>query len=456
MFAIQKKSSEMQNLADEIMIYMVIVASISILITLSFIFYFPSKIVEPIKELTAKIKSVSEKKYDQKLAISSKDELGELASAFNLMAERLKLYETRQIDQLLFEHKRLEAVVHSFEDGIVFLDESHKVVLVNNTILDITGLKESEILNQYISSVTVHNDLVREIYKSVTTKSSGVESEIAAIKVVHNGKELFFNIDVEEIITFSQSEQKETSIGILILLRNVTKFQERDKAKTNLLATASHELKTPLSSIKLSLKLLEDKRMGELNNEQKEVVNSLRQQSNRLSRVINELLDYSQIETGNIRLNFSKVRPDLVLDIGITALLMQLSEKNIDLITNIEEGLPEIRADLEKLAFVFINILNNAIRYSKPGGEIKVDVRKSGDDVEFSIKDNGPGISKADGEKLFQRFSYTTNQSKQGWGLGLAISKEFIQAQFGKIWVESEEGKGSKFFFTIPVHTVLE
>jgi len=450
MFAIQKKSSEMQTLADEITIYMATVATISILIALSFIFYFPSKIIKPIKELTARIKSVSERNYDQKLELSTKDELGELASAFNLMAERLKLYEAKHIDQLLFEHKRLEAVVGSFEDGILFLDENRKVVLVNTTILEITGLKENEILHQFIPDVANHNDLIREIYKPVLLKNSGDDAESKPIKVVSGGKELFFNVEAEEIITYSQSVKKETSIGILILLRNITKFQERDKAKTNLLATASHELKTPLSSINISLKLLEDKRLGELNVEQKELINSLRQQSNRLSRVINELLDYSQIETGNIRLTFSVVKPDLLLDIGITAMMMQLSEKNIDLQTNVEEGLPEIRVDLEKLAFVFINILNNAIRYSKKEGKIKIEVKKADNDVEFSIKDNGPGISKEDREKLFQRFSQASNKSKHGWGLGLAISKEFIQAQFGKIWVESEEGKGSKFIFSLP------
>ena len=419
MDAINRKTNNIQTTADDVIIYMSIVAAVSILITLFFIFTFPSKIVEPIKELTEKIKSISDRNYDQKLDINTKDELGELSTAFNIMAERLKLYEAKQIDQLLFEQKRLEAVVHSFEDGILFIDENRKIVLINETVLQIAGLEQNAALNQSVIAVAEYNDLIREIYKTVQLRSSNGITELKPIRIVRNGKESFFNVEAEEIITYSESEKKETFIGNLILLRNITKFQERDTAKTNLLATVSHELKTPLSSINLSLRLLEDKRLGELNNEQKEVLNALRQQSNRLSRVINELLDYSQIETGNIRLKFSQVKPDAVLDIGITALMMQISEKDIDLKTEIEEGLPEIKIDIEKVVFVFINILNNAIRYSKKGDEINIDVRKNNNDVEFSIRDNGPGISEEDCGKLFQRFTQVGNKSKQGWGLGL-------------------------------------
>jgi PAS domain S-box-containing protein len=448
--AISRKSNELQRTADDVIIYMLIAAGVSVLIALLFLFTFPSKIAGPIKELTQKIKSISERNYDQKLDINTKDELGELSKAFNTMVERLKIYEAKQIDRLLFEQKRLEAVVHSFEDGILLVDENRRIVLANDTILQLSGLKEGDISNKLITEAAEHNDLIKEIYKTVQKKISNGDTGIKPIRIAKDGRESYFNIESEEIITYSELEKKEIFIGNLILLKNITKFQERDKAKTNLLATASHELKTPLSSINLSLKLLDDKRFGSLNKDQKEVLNSLRQQSSRLSKVINELLDYSQIETGNIKLTFSTVKPDAVLDIGITALMMQISEKVIDLKTCIEEDLPEIRVDLEKAVFVFINILNNALRYSKREDEIIIEVKKINNSVEFSIKDNGPGISKEDQEKLFQRFTQVGNSSKQGWGLGLAISKEFMEAQNGKIWIESETGKGSKFIFSFP------
>jgi len=455
MIAIKKKSSELQNLSEDITIYMAVVAAVSIFITLSFIFYFPSRIVEPIKELTEKIKSISDRNYNQKLEIKSKDELGQLANAFNVMADRLKLYEAKHIDQLLFEQKRMESLVHSLEDGVLLIDENRKVVIANSTVLEITGLRQKDILAQYLPDlpdVAAANDLIREIYNSVAQLKEGNKEENKPLRIVKDKKEFFYKIETEDIITFSEYSQQEIFIGTLILLRNITLYQERDTAKTNLLATASHELKTPLSSINLSLKLLEDKRIGELNNEQKEVISSLRQQSNRLSRVINELLDYSQIETGNIKLKFTSVKPEDIIELGVTALMMQAAEKNIDFETDIEENLPGVRADLEKIVFVFVNLLNNAIRYSKLNDKIKLLARKYEDEVWFSVIDYGPGIIKEDQDKLFQRFAQVgNNKSKKGWGLGLAISKEFVFAQGGRIWVESEPGKGSKFIFSLPV-----
>ena len=450
MFAIQKKSNDLQKIAGEITIYMSVVATASILIALFFILSFPSKIVGPIKELTEKIKSISERNYDQKLEISSKDELGELASAFNNMADRLKLYQAKHIDQLLSEQRRMEALVHNLDDGVLLIDENKKVVLANKTILDITGLKETDIVSHYMPDIAAQNDLMREVYK-YTLNLDKENNSVKPLRIVFNNEELFYNIEKEEIKTYSELSHQETFIGYLILLKNITQFQARDTAKTNLLATVSHELKTPLSSINLSLKLLDDKRVGSLNEEQKEVINSLRQQSNRLSRVINELLDYSQIETGNIKLRFSPANPEDVIDLGVTALMLQLSEKNINLETEIEDNLPSINADVEKTVFVLVNLLSNAIRFSKENDKIKIKVNRQKNEIYFSVVDNGPGIPKNQQEKLFERFTNIGDKSKRGWGLGLAIAKEFVQAQNGRIWVESEVGEGSNFIFTLPV-----
>ncbi len=453
MFAVKKKSTEMQKLSGEITIYMAVVAAISIIITLIFIFYFPARIVEPIKELTERIKSISERKYEQKLEVNSKDELGELASAFNIMAERLKLYEAKHIDQLLFEQKRTEALVDNLDDGVLLIDENRKIVIANNTIYELTGLTQNDILFQYLPDIAVSNDLLREIFRTAIKIKEG-DNEAKPLRIIKNNKEVFYKIETEDIVTYSEFSKQEIFIGNLILLRDITQYQERDTAKTNLLATASHELKTPLSSINLSLKLLEDKRIGDLSNEQKEILNSLRLQSNRLSRVINELLDYSQIETGNIKLKFTPVKPEDIIELGVTALMMQAAEKNIELETEIDENLPSVKADLEKVVFVLVNLLNNAIRYSRQNDHIKISAFKMDNEVRFSVKDNGPGISKEDQEKLFQRFTQVGKKSRQsasgGWGLGLAISKEFVLAQGGRIWVESDEGKGSKFIFTLP------
>lgn len=457
MNSIIKKNESLQKTANEVTFYMIIVALISITVSSVFLFSFPAKILKPIKDLTKSIKYISEKNYDQKLAIIANDELGELSLAFNFMVEKLKLYDAKHIDTLLFEQKRMEAVVQSFEDGILFIDEDKKVVLVNNTTLQITGLKEQDLVSKFIYEITIKNDLLNEIYKTITDQQQSYDIDTKPLRVVQNEKEYFYNIKTKEIVTFSELAKKEMYIGSLIILKNVTKYKEIDVAKTNLLATVSHELKTPLSSINLSIKLLEDSRIGELNPKQNELLLTLKQQSLRLSRVINEILEFSEFDTGNIKLKFAYTKPDLVIDIAITALSMQLSEKNIILDTEIEEDLPAINIDLEKLVFVLINILNNAIRFSKQNDLIIIKLQKTKNmlaetEIEFSVIDKGPGISEENQPKLFQKFSQVGNKNKHGWGLGLAISKEFVQAQGGRIWVKSEIGKGCTFSFAIPIN----
>lgn len=451
MAAILNRNQQAQQTARDVTIYMSVIGFCSIVITLFFLFTFPGKIVKPVSALTEKIKAISERNYNQQLQIDSKDEIGELARAFNIMAVRLHEYEEKHIDQLLFEKKRMESLVESLHDGVLVLDEQRRIVLANPTISELTHLKSEELLSLYAPDVAARNDLVREMIQPImNARPPGEGEDQNLIRIVKDKREMFFKLETSAIKIYSEVLRQERFIGYLILLRNVTHYQERDTAKTNLLATVLHELKTPLSSINLSLKLLEDTRMGKLNEEQQNVVRSLRQQGNRLSRVIKELLEYSQIESGNIRLKFSPVRPDDVIDLAVSALMMLIGEKEIRLETDIEEGLPAIHADIEKTVWVLVNILSNAIRYSQKGDTIKIGLKAEPEGVRFFVTDSGPGIAEEDQAKLFQRYMQVGQKSQQGWGLGLAISKEFVQAQGGKIWVESEVGRGSTFSFILP------
>jgi PAS domain S-box-containing protein len=450
MEAVLRRNNIAENTADRAIIIMGIAGILSIIITLSFIFTFPGKIINPLKELTGKIKEISERHYDQKLIVNSNDELGALAHAFNTMAVRLKEYEESTLDNLLFEKKRMDAVIQNLHDGVLIVDENLNIIRINKTALALTGLKEEDVLNKFVTDVAKHNDLIKEITKtlSIQNKESGQAEK--PIKIIQEGKEQFFSVENYKIFMNHINSKKESKIGNVLFLRNITSFQQRDAAKTNLIATASHEFKTPLSSINLSLKLLGDIRMGELNEEQKKLVTSIRTQSNRLSKVVNELLDYSQAETGNIRLKLTEVKPEDVVDLTVTALMMLVSEKNIQLESKIDESLPSIQADLEKTVWVLVNLLSNAIRYSPQNGIINLDAKLADGMVTFSVEDHGPGIAEDELPKVFDKFAQVGNL-KKGTGLGLAISREFVQSQGGKIWVESEPGKGSKFSFSMPI-----
>jgi PAS domain S-box-containing protein len=451
MGAIQKINQRIGETAHRVSLWMVIIGSLSVLITLFFIIKYPGSIVDPILELTDKIKAISKGNYDQQLKFTSKDELGDLAEAFNVMAGRLKEYDESNLDRLLIEKKRLDAIIENLEDAIFILDEDKKFLLANRGALNLTGLRSKDISGKYAPDVAMNNDLLRELIKGLVKNDDEIkQEEEKPIKIIQNKKEYYYSREIIEIKVRPTLSDSERIIGYILLLKNITLFEERDVAKTNLIATVSHELKTPISSINLSLKLLEDDRIGGLNDEQKNLIISMRQQSVRLSKMVNELLDFSQTETGNIKLKISKVRPEDIIDLSVTAIMMLLSEKKIQLNLNVADSLPDVKADLEKTVWVLVNLITNAMRYTPENGFINLNANTDKEYIKFSVKDEGPGISKEDQDKIFKRFVQVGNKNK-GTGLGLAISKEFVQAQGGRITVESEPGKGSTFSFYLPV-----
>ncbi len=451
MKAIIGKNEKLVSTAEEVTIWKITAVSFSVVLALIFLIAFPRKVIKPLKELTAKIRLMITGKYHQRLDVVADDEIGKLASAFNEMAEKLEAYEAQHYDQLLFEKRRIEALVESMEDGVMFIDDNNKVVLVNSSMTSLTGMKREEITGSPVKDLAARNNLINLLYERVTARGSNGDETTAPVRVISNGEELFFNARVETLVNYSSFFKREVFTGTLVIMQDVTQFHKRDAAKTNLLATVSHEFKTPLSSINLCLKLLEDKRTGALNNEQKEILSTLRGQSNRLSRVINELLEFSQIETGNIRLNIRKINPTDIMELSATALMFNAGEKQIEMVTELEDSYPEVMGDIEKSVFIYVNLLNNAIRYTPIGGEIILRIRKKDNSVVFSVKDNGPGISPENVEKLFKRFSQIDQKSNKGWGLGLAIAKDFVTAQGGTIGVNSEPGSGSEFWFSLPV-----
>lgn len=451
MEAITRKNEKLVSTATEVTLWKITAVASSVVLALLFMIAFPGKIIKPLVELTAKIRLIIEGKYHQRIDITTNDEIGKLATAFNEMAEKLEEYEAQHYDRLIFEKRRIEALVESMEDGVFFVDDSGKVALVNSSMTRLTGMQRDEITGKSLDELAGRNNLIGLLKGRVAAGDQKDDEPGIPLRVVIDGEELFFNARVEHLVNYSSYFRKEVFTGTLIIMQDVTRYQKRDAAKTNLLATVSHEFKTPLSSINLCLKMLDDKRTGSLNDDQKELLKTLRGQSNRLSRVIKELLEFSQIETGNIRLNIGKINPTDILEISVTALMFNASEKEIEMVTRIEESYPVVLGDIEKSVFVFVNLLNNAIRYTPSRGQIVMSIVKDGDFVRFNVEDRGPGISPENIEKLFKRFSQIEQRSGKGWGLGLAIAKDFVTAQGGNIGVASEPGKGSEFWFTLPV-----
>lgn len=233
------------------------------------------------------------------------------------------------------------------------------------------------------------------------------------------------------------------------MLRNITPFKELDLAKTNFLGTVSHEFKTPISSIQMGLQLLENNQIGTLNSEQKNLVNGIKDDSNRLLKITGELLNITQVESGAIQLNMKESSIHKIIEYAVEANKSSAEQKHIHFKIDVEEGLSTVLADNEKTAWVLNNLLSNAIRYSYENSNIKINVRKIEDKIQFSVTDTGQGIAPQYLSKIFDRYFRVPGSKKEGTGLGLSISKEFIEAQGGEITVKSEYGAGSTFGFLL-------
>jgi two-component system, NtrC family, sensor histidine kinase KinB len=453
MQAVLHKNHIVQGKAEKAAMYMEIIATIAILITLSFVYIFPGSVSGPLAELNLGIKQIALKNYNQKLDISTKDEFGELAGSFNNMVKRLQEYENSNIAKILFESRRTETIINNLKDAIIGLDESFHILFVNPEGCNLLELSRDVLIGKYAPDIATSNDIMREAIKGLLESTSQDNLfEESNIHITKGELSFYFSREILRVSTSKYKEEEALIIGYIIILKNITHFHELDQAKTNLIATVSHELKTPISSIKMSSKLLEDIRVGSMNEEQQMLVSNIKEEAQRLLKITSELLDMAQIETGKINLEIKAASMGELIEYACEALKMQLSVKNIQLIRENTEFLPKVLADSDKATWVIINLLNNAIRYSEENGQVIVKSGKRDKMAFLSITNYGQPIEAQYQEKIFEKFfKIPGNENKKGTGLGLAISKEFINAMKGDIWLESSQQSGTTFYLTLPV-----
>lgn len=444
MNAIKVKSDIAKLTAETANLWIAVVGTLCFLIAFNLLVNLPNNIANPIKELTGSIKEIANRNYSERVHFQNHNEYGDLARSFNSMAEKLEEYSNSSLHKLTFEKKRLETLINNMHDPIIGLDNDGNVLFVNDEALKIIGLKQEEVIGQLASTLALKNDLMKSLI------INELESPKAhPMKIFADGKESYFEKENVNITIKPTGEEQSIDIGNVIILRNITIFKELDFAKTNFIATVSHELKTPISSIKMSLQLLENSSTGTINEDQKQLIDSIKDDSQRLLKITGELLELSQLETGNIQLNIEKSSPNEIAKYAIEAVKVQAEQKQIEVKLESEANLSEVKADSEKSSWVLINFLTNAIRYSSENSVVTVKLKQEKNQIVFQVTDKGKGIDKRYQSKVFDKYFQIPGSHKSGTGLGLAISKEFIEAQNGTIGVESELGLGSTFYFKL-------
>lgn len=449
MAAIDRKSEKAKANADRAVTWITLTGTLCFLIAFTLLINFPRSLSEPIRQLSEGIRRIGERHYDERLEIDQKSEFREVAERFNTLSALLEQWENSNVAKLLFEKRRIETIVGAMHDPIIVLDEAGTVLFTNTGAAQILGVTSGSSIGMKAADIALTNDLMRQLVQDLP--SAALQQRKQPMTIYSNGREGYFEKDVVAVTGAAMSTEGPALLGHVIVLKNITAQKELDLAKTSFIATVSHELKTPIASILMCADLLRDTRIGPLNEEQKQLLDTIHDDTGRLLKITGELLQMTQVETGHVQLTLHATDPGEILRYAVDANKSAASLRRSSIVSQQLLRAPPVLADGEKVAWTLTNLIGNALRYSGEGSEVTVSVSHTAEHVEFAVQDHGSGIDQRYAARVFDRYFRIPGTNIEGTGLGLAICKEFIEAMGGTIGVTSALGQGARFWFRLPI-----
>ncbi|SKA83544.1 PAS/PAC sensor signal transduction histidine kinase [Caloramator quimbayensis] len=402
-------------------------------------FIYINRFTRPIIQMTKIATGIALGQYEKRINLSSKDEIGELGHAFNLMADRLQ----ETINDLSDKKNKLESILTSMEDGVIVVDNNEKILLMNPAAKKFFSISE-EVEGKHFIEVIRNTEIENIINYDVDT-----ENEV----VINNPNPMYFRVKTVKVINYEKNKE---NIGLCLVIQNITKIRALEKMRSDFVANVSHELRTPLTSIKgfaETLKFVEDK------NTRDKFLDIIYVESERLTRLINDILTLSELENKDYSANFEKININESLEEIYSIMEPAARNKGIKLIYEKYDKSLYIYGDRDKFKQMFINLIDNAIKYTPKDGKVEIIISLDNHMSRIDIKDNGIGISKEHISRLFERFyrvDKARSRSVGGTGLGLAIVKHILTIFNGSIDVKSESGKGTTFSVYLPCIDVKE
>lgn len=399
---------------------------------------FAANLVVPLQEMTRVARDVAEGKMDVVIDINSEDEIGELGKGLNYMSTRLN----DTISQITEERNKVKAILTSMTDGVIAIDRKGSILLINPAIEKLFNISYDKSVGKKLIEVVRNFDLEKFLHEALDSET-GITREL----------QLF----VPDMKTFRISTAPLTNengtVGAVAVLRDITAFHQVEIMKTEFVANVSHELKTPLTSIKGFVETLLDGALDEPETA-KHFLEIISDETDRLNRLINDILSLSAIEAKRRELNRVSLNLEKLINETVSILSPQASEKNLEINININHPLEEVEADEDMIGQVLINLIDNAVKYTQKGGTVSISAQTQKDRVKVAVADTGIGIPIDSIPRLFERF-YRVDKARSremgGTGLGLAIVKHILELHHGKIEVDSIVGKGSTFTFYLPL-----
>lgn len=419
----------------------------SAVIAILFSFQSHRWILMPIKKLIASAEEIGKGNLDLVLDTTSRDEIGQLSISFNKMAVTLRKMRKNDKETLVRTRRAIQELFMVLPLPIAVLDLNGEVEVSTKTAAQYFGLKPGvNIGNLGHEWLTV---LVRNTLQQGFAMESGASDGF--IQHFADEREHFFQPMAVPVPVGTEGEQ---FAGTVLIFRDVTQLHEQLELKRSVISTVSHQLRSPLTSLRMSIHLLLEERIGYMNEQQSDLLLAAREECERLVHILDDLLDLNRIESGKAHLNPAPVAVGNLVTEGVEPFLVQARDLGISIVTELGGKLGNVMADSDSIRYVFANLLSNALRFTPPGGRVTVRACEDHEHILFSVEDTGTGISSEHVEHLFEQFYRVPGQEKRsGIGLGLSIVKEIVTAHGGTVSAESSVGKGSVFHFTLPLQT---
>ena len=408
-------------------------------------FFYTSKLLKPIDNLKKGISSLKNGHF-KNVDITSNDEIGNLTFEFNSLISQIQEFEQSSKGKLIEEKQRSLSIIKGISDPIIVLDNNYKILLINDAFEHFFSVKSINAVSKHFLEVIRNYDLFNHIENAYNSDNNNHILKIISANV--HDKTFYFDVAVTPI-----NDRNSNINGVVVVFQNVTQLKKLDKARSDFISAVSHEFKTPLTSITMGISLLNEISVGMLNEKQREIVDSIKDGAENLSDLVTNLIQLSKIESDNEIFNIKPCSIFGIAENSIRNFTDVTEQKDINLYHDIDENIPKIMADQEKITWVLNNLISNAIKFTNAGDEISVSAEKSDNFICVSVKDTGIGIPKEYLKSIFDKFVKVDNPNNDnsGSGLGLTVAKKIINAHKGKIWCESEVDMGSTFYFTIPI-----
>jgi NtrC-family two-component system sensor histidine kinase KinB len=412
-----------------------------IVVALGFILLTGRWVLRPINRLIQSTDEIRRGNLDLVVPSGSKDEIGHLSAAFNAMTASLREFRRSNQAKWVRIQQATQQAFDSLPAAVAVLDTEGRVEVATTAAKRIFGLgpaaRVQELPYKWMAG------LVQAAV--MNGRSAHLTDAGDIIQSFFDGNELYFRPEAVPIL-----DADKQTIGVILVFQDVTQLRQQAEIKRGLISTVSHQLKTPLTSIRMAIHLVLDEKVGPLTDKQAELLVAAREDSDRLNDILDRLLDISRIESGKAPMEFQAVSPAVLVSDAVQSFYRTAQDRGLTLTVEVPGDLPEVRVDKGRIGHVFANLISNALRYTLPGGKVVLSAVAERDKVVFSVADTGAGIPEAYLPQIFDKFFRVPNQGREtGAGLGLAIVKEIVEAHGGTVSVSSHEGQGSTFVFSL-------